>query len=70
MTVVGKNQVLERVPPRLRTFHTFEVGTNYGTTGTVAWKKAYMQKDYCESSLGYACERPAAGGSGVKGQCK
>ena len=70
MSVVGKNHVLERVPPRLRAFHTFEDCTNCGTKGTVAWKKAYLEKDYCESSLGYSCERSATGGSGVKVQCK
>ena len=70
MSLVGKNQILERVSPRLRTFHTAEAGTKYETAGSVAWKKAYMQKDYCESSLGYSCERPAAGGSGVQGRGK
>ena len=66
MSIVGKNQVLERVTPRLRTMHTF---SNDGSQrGTVAWKKAYLQKDYCESSKGYACERPATGGSAVQGQ--
>ena len=70
MSIVGKNQIIERVTPRLRTFHTAEAGTNYETEGTVAWKKAYMQKDYCESSIGYSCERQAAGGSGVQGRGK
>ena len=70
MSMVGKNQVLEHVAPRLRTMHTFEKNSNHEKKGTVAWRKAYLQKDYCESSLGYACERPTAGGSGVERQGK
>ena len=68
MSIVGKNQVLERVTPRLRTMHTFLKLSDPAQRGTVAWKKAYLQKDYCESSKGYACERPATGGSAVQGQ--
>ena len=64
MSIVGKNQIRERVAPRLRTIHTAK-GLELGT---VAWQKAYMRKDYCSSSIGYACERPSAGGSGVEGQ--
>lgn len=66
MSIVGKNQVLERVTPRLRTMHTFLYDGSQ--RGTVAWKKVYLQKDYCESSKGYSCERPATGGSAVQGQ--
>ena len=64
MSIVGKNQIRERVAPRLRTIHTAK-GLELGT---VAWQKAYMRKDYCSSSIGYACERPSAGGSGVEGR--
>ena len=64
MSIVGKNQIRERVAPRLRTIHTSK-GLELGT---VAWQKAYMRKDYCSSSIGYACERPSAGGSGVEGR--
>ena len=68
MSIVGKNQVMERVTPRLRTINTCQKGSCATVKGTVAWKKAYLQKDYCESSNAYACERPATGGSGVQGQ--
>ena len=67
MSLVGKNQLLERVSPRLRTFHTDEEGNN-NRKGTVAWYKAYLKKDYCQSTIGYACQRSSAGGSGVGGQ--
>ena len=76
MSLVGKNQLLERIPPRLRTFHTGQesswnsVSKTYITKGTVAWKKAYMKKDYCQATTGYACERSSAGGSGVGGEGK
>ena len=60
---------MERVAPRLRTINTFQLWSNDPKVyGTVAWKKAYLQKNYCEASQGYACERPATGGSGVQGQ--
>ena len=64
MSLVGKNQIRERVAPLLRTIHTVK-GLELGT---VAWQKAYMRKEYCSSSIGYACERSSAGGSGVDGR--
>ena len=69
MSIVGKNQIFERIPPRLRAMNTFKLwSSDPKEYGTVAWKKAYLQKNYCEASQGYACERPATGGSGVQGQ--
>ena len=67
MLFIGKDDLRNRIAPRLRTFHTTRESDNK-KKGTVAWRKAYLQKDYCQSTLGYTCERLAAGGSGVGGQ--
>ena len=67
MLLIAKDDLRNRIAPRLRTFHTNRENDDK-TKGTVAWKKAYIQKDYCQSTLGYTCERSSAGGSGVGGQ--
>ena len=67
MRLIAKDDLRNRIAPRLRTFHTNQENSDT-IKGAVAWRKAYIKKDYCQSTLGYTCERSSAGGSGVGGQ--
>lgn len=61
MEIVAKDDLRNRIPPRLHDFHTqYRKEENVANSeGLVSWYKLNYQKDYCQSQLGYTCQRPA-----------
>ena len=57
MALTGRDDLRNRIPPRLREFWT---GPENYTEGIINWHKAHMVKTYCQETNGYACQRPAA----------
>ena len=71
MLTVGKDDLRNRISPRLWDFYT-ESAKIYSDPadkpeGIVAWRKNYLTKDYCQSTNAYTCQRPAASISGSEG---
>ena len=80
MLIMGRNDLANRISPRLYDFHTqlrkedeaaaYTPGSGmYGqhTQGIVSWRKNHYTKDYCQSQKGYTCQRPAASMYGADG---
>ena len=59
MLSVGRDDLRNRISPRLRDFYTNQPGTDEPEEGVVNWYKAYMSKAHCEETNGYVCQRPA-----------
>ena len=62
MEITAKDDLRNRIPPRLHDFHSQYVNdqsVGYGE-GVVSWYTSNYQKDYCQSQFGYTCQRPAA----------
>ena len=61
MLLTGKDDLRNRISPRLRDFYVNQKdGGDDPTRGVVSWYKAYMEKTYCQETNGYTCQRPAA----------
>ena len=71
MVAVGKDDLRNRISPRLHNFHTQyreqDKWHGDGTGGVVSWYKNHYKKDYCQSEHGYTCQRPAASVYGWEG---
>ena len=66
MLFTGRDDIRNRIAPRLRDFYTnIANGGENPTQGVVNWFKAYMLKAYCQETNGYACQRPAASNYGI-----
>ena len=60
MLATGKDDIRNRISPRLRDFHTNEKnGGAFPNQGVVSWYKSHMIKTYCQETNGYVCQRPA-----------
>ena len=60
MLATGKDDISNRISPRLRDFHTYEKNGGIDPDpGVVSWYKAHMIKTYCQETNGYVCQRPA-----------
>ena len=60
MLATGKDDIRNRISPRLRDFHTNEKnGGDFPNQGVVSWYRAHMIKTYCQETNGYVCQRPA-----------
>ena len=74
MEIVAKDDLRNRIPPRLQNFHAWH-GKDHPhkgyNKGLVSWYKMTNQKDYCQEQLGYTCQRPATSsyGSDASGNC-
>ena len=61
MLLTGKDDLRNRIPPRLRDFAVNKKDdTDPKMRGVVNWYKAYMEKTYCQETNGYTCQRQAA----------
>ena len=70
MEIVAKDDLRNRIPPRVYDFHArFRKSDDEEQTkdGVVSWYKFHYKKDYCQSQIGYTCQRPAASVSGSDG---
>ena len=69
MLAVGRDDLRNRIPPRLYNFYTRYITDNKDppTEGVVSWYKSNYAKEACQSQLGYVCQRPAASMSGSDG---
>ena len=62
MLTVGRDDLRNRIPPRLRDFYTNDLTIQYDNEwkpGVVNWHKAHMLKSYCQERNGYTCQRPS-----------
>ena len=74
MEIAGRDDLRNRISPRLYDFYTRKEKPDYWKQkkpGVVSWYKFNYQKDYCQSQVGYTCQRPAASmygsdGTGIK----
>ena len=66
MEIIAKDDLRNRIPPRLHDFHSQYDDGKTGE-GVVSWFKLNYQKDYCQSQFGYTCQRPATGTYGSDG---
>ena len=62
MEITAKDDLRNRISPRLYDFYYCDQCDNCGQAveGVVSWYKYHYQKDYCQSQIGYTCQRPAA----------
>ena len=61
MLLTGKDDLRNRIAPRLRDFFVSKKDDGWDPThGVVSWYKAYNEKTYCQETVGYTCQRPAA----------
>lgn len=72
MEIVAKDDLRNRISPRLHDFHSQWVPKEIQSKccngeGVVAWYTLNYQKDYCQSQFGYTCQRPAASVYGSDG---
>ena len=66
MLLTGRDDIRNRIPPRLRDFYTNEENVwENPTQGDVNWYKAHMLKTYCQETNGYVCQRPVASNYGI-----
>ena len=70
MVAVGRDDLRNRIPPRLYNFYTRYITDLQATEGVVSWYKSNYAKESCQSQLGYTCQRPAASMSGSDGTGK
>lgn len=68
MEIAAKDDLRNRISPRLYDFYKRNTLPDDQTVeGVVSWYKYHYQKDYCQSQLGYTCQRPAASMYGSDG---
>ena len=71
MVAVGRDDLRNRIPPRLYNFHTRyrpeDDPDRRRISGVVSWYKNHYKKDYCQSQHGYTCQRPATSMYGSDG---